>query len=62
MTILTVNNADFNLLTMERAELFDLAKSICADIECHSFYQNAEEYDKSRAAFDKLLEYIIFCQ
>ena len=59
MTILKVGKNEFNLDDMDKDELTRLANGLIGDVESHSFYGNAKQYDKARKAFDELIQYLI---
>ena len=59
MTILKVGKNEFNLDDMDNDRMMRLVRGLIGDVECHSFYGNAKQYDKARKSFDELMEYLI---
>ena len=60
MKTLKIGVNEFNLDELDGNDLNRLAQGLASDIECYSFHQLADAYDKSRQAFSELMEYIIF--
>ena len=60
MTKLTIGRNEFILEELDGNDLNRLAQGLVADVECYSFHQLADSYDKAKQALNELMEYIIF--